>query len=1166
MSHIIEIEDNIENEKYIKYSNVVIGLDVEVETKKEFFHLRIIEEVYGYKFDQIIVSQYIEDSNYVVTYCEEHKLFLGWSVDIEQNGGPQKFDVGFELYLPDLYNEKYGNYKIYKFALYQKRLLICHGNGININVDLIDFNNKKFLEPINKNKNNKKFLRLKDVEKIFHKKILIEFGFLPDGDIILIDDESIDYKIYKYSGPTRNVKEIFNIRNSKSLKEYFIYQTKLFLFNEFGFIQWDLSKMSVDMEYIYLFDYDIIRHDPFNLVINKNQTLLALNINPKIDIFSMETGVWISSCDFDSGIPIEFVTLGDGSEGLIIRTFSDSKITYKFLDPFQSFDAIDVTNDISGELQNIITKSNKKICMIEYKVGIADGLDVNTAHHNGIYASSTFKNVQEMLMRVNIKRKNKHVIEFTEGHTLKLGKEPFQFILEGSIYEKNHYEDNISIVKLFAFQNYNKYKRTQNNDSLIYFEQTNLLSYQLLNNRDLVLITKHGIFIYTVYEDLIRLRYFWMKNIMNDDTIQELLNKEFISTHNSLPLPNLEDILKFSKDIYDQLVLSIINEPEEFSKFGPKILQIAIDHKQDPIIQLIFEKIYELIKNNPANYGYLTFISLHLPNLCDRYSYLVTKYILLRSIPICLSVKNSTNNFLYAYSNNTSIEKSNPSNNNFIFFRKYLAKTQNFIKNNNYFNSFHTNLTKHSKIQEVISFVNPFPQFCKYQDKNYNSWNEILTKSKSILFCNIDSNNFYKWWNFAAIIEFKWNIFKNTYYLIWFFYTIFFLCFALASTLIPNNILFIISIVFGFGYLTVEGRQCYWKPKFYFIDIWNLFDVGAYSLPIITSLYWIINGKPPLWLIAFTNLLLYFKFLLFFRVFKSFGIYFVLIIGVAKKVFPFLMILFFIILGFAHAFFIILNPKEDEKNDPQNLVTKYDSINSDGTMTSTLIQQPDSNTNMFSWYPTSLLAMYLLLTGDSGSLSSWTYREAPAMTIFLVLFTFFTAIYLMNLFIGLLNMAIEDLDKYEEFLLQKAMVIMEIELFYMLPYHRKNKEYFPDWIYYDVPANEVRRLINAIDNNQTEFDAPSPIISEKLRNLLKIPEPVNENKSINELKQQLTDEFKKQTKDIQESLLKTIKIPEPANENKLVDELKQQMEVIQELLLKAVKTQNDKIEEVNTNQ
>ncbi|RIA86397.1 hypothetical protein C1645_779734, partial [Glomus cerebriforme] len=91
---------------------------------------------------------------------------------------------------------------------------------------------------------------------------------------------------------------------------------------------------------------------------------------------------------------------------------------------------------------------------------------------------------------------------------------------------------------------------------------------------------------------------------------------------------------------------------------------------------------------------------------------------------------------------------------------------------------------------------------------------------------------------------------------------------------------------------------------------------------------------------------------------------------------------------------------------------------------------------------------------------------------------------------------------------------MEIELFYMFPY-RKNKEYFPDWIYYDVPANEVRRLINAIDNKQTEFDIHTPIISERLRKFLKIPKPVNEKESINELKQQM--------KDMQELLNKFIK-------------------------------------------
>jgi len=53
----------------------------------------------------------------------------------------------------------------------------------------------------------------------------------------------------------------------------------------------------------------------------------------------------------------------------------------------------------------------------------------------------------------------------------------------------------------------------------------------------------------------------------------------------------------------------------------------------------------------------------------------------------------------------------------------------------------------------------------------------MLYKPKSILLCNIDTNHFYKWWNFAAIIDFKY------YYWIWFFYIIFITCFALTTTL-----------------------------------------------------------------------------------------------------------------------------------------------------------------------------------------------------------------------------------------------------------------------------------------------------------------------------------------------------------------------------------------------
>ena len=46
------------------------------------------------------------------------------------------------------------------------------------------------------------------------------------------------------------------------------------------------------------------------------------------------------------------------------------------------------------------------------------------------------------------------------------------------------------------------------------------------------------------------------------------------------------------------------------------------------------------------------------------------------------------------------------------------------------------------------------------------------------------------------------------------------------------------------------------------------------------------------------------------------------------------------------------------------------------------------------------------------------------MTLLLCVFTFFTVIYMMNLFIGLLGNAIEDFNKYEEFLLLKAQVFI----------------------------------------------------------------------------------------------------------------------------------------------
>ncbi len=121
-------------------------------------------------------------------------------------------------------------------------------------------------------------------------------------------------------------------------------------------------------------------------------------------------------------------------------------------------------------------------------------------------------------------------------------------------------------------------------------------------------------------------------------------------------------------------------------------------------------------------------------------------------------------------------------------------------------------------------------------------------------------------------------------------------------------------------------------------------------------------------------LMLDIKFIFFFRAFESFGIYFAIMISVARKIISFLFILFLIIVSFAHAFFVLLKPQEEfsevelgnllDSNNPWSLTDKYHQV-LNGTINSnlTLYKEPDEYTNLFSSYPDSLLAMYLFLTG-----------------------------------------------------------------------------------------------------------------------------------------------------------------------------------------------------------
>ncbi|PKC58697.1 hypothetical protein RhiirA1_540932 [Rhizophagus irregularis] len=378
------------------------------------------------------------------------------------------------------------------------------------------------------------------------------------------------------------------------------------------------------------------------------------------------------------------------------------------------------------------------------------------------------------------------------------------------------------------------------------------------------------------------------------------------------------------------------------------------------------------------------------------------------------------------------------------------------------------------------------------------------------------NRNIYKTWNGEALINFKWKAYGKYYYaMIWILFMVLLGCFTAAATISQQYIseevrqqLFIISIILGFIHLIFEIRQFFYNIIKWFYNFWNIFDIIAYVLSIYTSIYWLQtndkNNNYLIQLLSFSCLFLDIKFLLFFRAFEYFGVYFAIIISVGKKIFSFLIVLFIIIISFAHAFYILLLPRSefslehntnnDDPNNPWNLASSY----SDGNINSKplMLQIPDKNTNMFIDIRTSLFAIYLLLIGDSSALSNWPYADNPSMAILIVLFSLLIVVYLMNLLIGLLNNAIEEDNNRVSYLIQKAEILAEIELFYLLPHQRRWHTWFPEVIHYYADADkarmEIKRLIEKNEWDTKEFTD----MRENLLKMLKIKHNAIDNEVI----------------------------------------------------------------------
>ncbi|CAG8516080.1 15900_t:CDS:2 [Funneliformis mosseae] len=126
----------------------------------------------------------------------------------------------------------------------------------------------------------------------------------------------------------------------------------------------------------------------------------------------------------------------------------------------------------------------------------------------------------------------------------------------------------------------------------------------------------------------------------------------------------------------------------------------------------------------------------------------------------------------------------------------------------------------------------------------------------------------------------------------------------------------------------------------------------------------------------------------------------------------------------------------------------------------------------FLWNPYRWLLNFWNIIGDGSLFNKWSPKDNKIMIALMLLYSFIIVVFLMNLLIGLLNMAIEADNDRVTYLAQKAEILKEIELLYFLPNQKRCwKSLFPELIYYYADVHEVKKLMDegTIDSETKEM-------------------------------------------------------------------------------------------------
>ncbi|KAF0541193.1 transient receptor potential cation channel subfamily a member 1-like [Gigaspora margarita] len=1107
------------------------------------------------KIVEIVCSPKLE---HVAALHENNKISL-WSIVSQESQEKSLINVKTVHFDNIRRNEKIEAISDDKYELIRKIFAISDNKQVSISLDRIGPYNFKIFE----------FETEKEIKLTFPdwQKEIDFLSFIDNGNIIMINAKY--YRAYVFS-----IKRKKYVCNSMIELQYFkkIYITpkgKLILFNDtiHEITLWDIEDLSAKSR-IFIEWCHILIH----IELSDDEELLAvLTENKKFNdknlyVFSTETGINLSS--FPTKLKIDRFHLIASSKGerLLYRYDHSSGKKYCLMDSYNL---------------KTPTSANKLFenKQIQEQYIIKSDIIIYTNNRNVLIEKLVPDNWIEYL-RKDLKDTNSITTpsEMTIYHIINIINEksydpPYNNNneFEGK-FLKWSLELNDKSVKLIV----NKLKTSIKKQldilpSLKGIDENNYIFHcEVLENDDFVTITHIGIFIWTNKLKGIKMHYYWndcddsLENFVFEKEKLKKLSEKWTSRR-ILPASSYETILKNlhlkfgENELFHEFLLSNIEDEFYLTCYGKDLMKTLIEQKDDkwirnlgtgcinkclqentihliskiPLLSIIFENFDELSEDHPA----------FMASALSLIGFV---------IPSAFVNPTSTSSHLSKYGRYYHLYKTS-----FIDLLISILRDRWII----FQESFQIFKEKHpffnSIVKRVIEFYNvshsttvlaiPLPNFVSYP-KEYKPWKELLlpkpnpfTHSNKV---EVINEEFYRYLNGEALLKFKWNTYGRKYYLlIWAIYTIFLCSFVIAASFYKNisqtilSILLYTTICLGIWHLFFELRQFIFSPLDYLASAWNFFDLGAFLLPMISSILWLQNNDMPTEWATFSTLLLEIKFLLFFRAIEFSGDYFSMILGVAQRGFSFLIILGFIIVAFAHSLHLLLRPTvdvsldypsySDDPNDPWNLATTFNAIDPNGTIedSSSFIEPPTATTNMFMLMGSAIAAVYIMLTGDTTPISYWDLDSNLALLSLTILFTFVATIYLMNLFIGVLSNEIGETKTREQYLILRAEVLEEIELFYMLPYQRRKENWFPFLIFYECHIVDLREhTLYTQKDKWTGYK--KPYISKALHEVLHLPEEPPSLKKIEEAIKGQPD-----IKQIQEGVIKVIK-------NEIVDEIK----------------------------